>query len=296
MRRPLSQFRLGIDGGGTRCRFALTRPGTRFEHVLGGANAHTDLANAISILTDGLNALAREAGLSKDELRGVPTFAGLAGVMDDTAAKAVETALPLDSVIIEDDRRSAVAGALGGDNGVVASIGTGSFVVRQSNAGLRFLGGYGADLGDEASGCWLGKSLLTRLLHCRDGLKEDSPLVRDTWQRFDGRVDQVLKFAQSASPSEFAQFAPTVVEAAIAGDVNGQDLMQAGAAYIDDCLSALAWPGDEPVCLIGGLGKRYASFLPVRIARCLAEPRGSALDGALYLADTISAQNARAVS
>lgn len=296
MSEPFASYRIGIDGGGTRCRFALIASGKRFETVLGGANVHTDLTKAIAVLKAGLQALGTEAGLSPDELAKVPAYAGLAGVTDDATVKAIVTSLPLDVVTVEDDSRSAVAGALGSRSGVVAGIGTGSFVVRQSDSGMRFLGGYGADLGDEASGCWLGKALLARLLHCRDGLKEESELVAETWKRFDGRVESLLKFAQSASPSEFADLAPAVVDAAIEGDINGEDLMAQGARYIEDCLTALGWPDGEPVCLIGGIGPRYASFLPARISSCLRPPEGTALDGALHLADVLSARNQRVAS
>lgn len=296
MSEPFASYRIGIDGGGTRCRFALTASGKRFETVLGGANVHTDLAKGIAVLKEGLQALGAEAGLPPEQLAMVPAYAGLAGMTDDATAKSVEAALPLDLITVEDDRRSAVAGALGSQDGVVVGIGTGSFVVRQSDGGMQFLGGYGADLGDEASGCWLGKALLARMLHCRDGLREESDLIAETWKQFDGRVAPLLKFAQSASPFRFADLAPAVIDAAIEGDINGEDLMLQGARYIEDCLTALAWPAGEPVCLIGGIGPRYASFLPARISSCLHPPEGTALDGALHLADVLSARNQRVAS
>ncbi|PVB60595.1 BadF/BadG/BcrA/BcrD ATPase family protein [Labrenzia sp. 011] len=294
MSSPLSTYRIGIDGGGTHCRFALTTPGGRHECVLGSANVHTDFKGTMEVLKAGLNELADAAGLPRERLGAVPSYAGLAGVTDETAADEIRHALQMDCLIVADDRPSAVAGALDRADGTVAGVGTGSFLARQFAEEVTLLGGYGADLGDEASGCWLGKQLLVRLLHCRDGLKPDSPLISEIWSEFDNRVSAVLKYAREATPSGFAGLAPRLVDAAQSGDPNGLELMKLGAAYIEKCLSALGRPEGESICLIGGLGKHYAGYLSGQVAACLSEPKGTALDGALLLAETSSKRIQRA--
>ena len=60
--------------------------------------------------------------------------------------------------------------------------------------------------------------------------------------------------------------------------------MAEGAAYIVAGLHGLGWMPGERVCPIGGLAPEYAAFLPDDLSRCLSEPEGSALDGALSLA------------
>lgn len=296
MSEPFSTHRIGIDGGGTRCRFALATPEGRFEEVLGGANVHTDLDKSINVLRAGLAALADASGLEPDRFNEIPAYAGLAGVIDKRSACAIEEALDLTCLTVEDDRRSTVVGALGHVDGVVAGIGTGSFVGRQAAGSTRFTGGYGADLGDEASGCWLGRKLLSALLHSRDGLLEASPLINQTWTQYDGRLDQVLAIGKNAAPFEIADFAPRIVAAAEDGDAVGAALMREGAAYIEASMAALGRRAGEPVCLTGGLGKHYAAYLCADIAACVREPEGNALHGALLLAGTRSAPKQRVAS
>lgn len=291
-----STYLIGIDGGGTSCRFALAMPGRRVEAVLAGANVHTDLGKALAVLARGLEELADRAGVPVDTLRAVPAYAGLAGVTGGGVSAVVADALPLDYLVVEDDRRCAVVGALGAANGAVAGIGTGSFLARQDTANVSLLGGYGADLGDEASGCWLGKQLLVRMLHCLDGLAEPSDLTARTWDVFESSLGTLLKFGQEAGPADFAKFAPQIVAAANNGDANGVALMHQGAVYIERCLNVLGWQAGEPFCLIGGLAGHYLPFLPMAIADSVAAPRGSALDGAVQLAADLAAPKVRVVS
>jgi len=287
MSKPDSYILIGIDGGGTRCRFAIKTNLGAHEFALQGANVHTDRPAALAILQEGLSILCERAGIRKSALQDAKGYAGLAGIVNRRQAREIEEALPLGAVCVEDDRRSAVVGALGSSVGAVAGIGTGSFVARQTDTDLKILGGYGADLGDEASGCWLGKALLARTLHARDGLAEHSGLIAETWQRFGDDLETLLTFAKQAKPFQLAELAPMVVNAAAAGDPNAKALMSQGADYILQCLAALGRVDGEPLCLLGGLAPHYAPFLPENVGNCIVEAQGSALDGALQLAAKI---------
>jgi len=295
MSKPASHILIGIDGGGTRCRFAIKTNRKHYEIVLAGANTHTDRATALATLKQGLSALREKAQLSQQDINEARCYAGLAGIVNRRQAEELEQALPIKALLIEDDRRGAVVGALGTDHGAVAGIGTGSFVARQSQSGLKILGGYGADLGDEASGCWLGKMLLGRTLHWLDGLAPHSDLIDAAWQRFDADLETLLSFAKQAKPSQFAELAPLVVEAASANDLNGKALMSEGADYILRCLDALSWTPGEPLCLLGGLAPHYQPHLPANVTASLTLAKGTALDGALLLAERV-AENAGALS
>lgn len=52
---------LAIDGGGTRCRFALEQPAERVVVETGPANAHTDFNGTVSQLKSGIKSLAERA-------------------------------------------------------------------------------------------------------------------------------------------------------------------------------------------------------------------------------------------
>ena len=87
-------------------------------------------------------------------------------------------------------------------------------------------------------------------------------------------------FSLNSQPSDYARLARDVVAAAEAGDPLGARLMQEGAAYIRRALEVVGWKPSEALCLTGGLGPAYASWLE----RPTVTAKGTALDGALALA------------
>jgi len=275
---------LGIDGGGTSCRIALLWRGNRYESRSGSANVTSDPQGAVGAISVGLTDVAKQAGIDVRELRQTPAHLGLAGATTPAVCDQVKAMLPLVRASVSDDQLTTLAGALTRDDGVVVSIGTGSFLARQQQEARWFLGGHGLALGDEASGAWLGRALLARVLHSVDGLAPFSPLTEDILTEFGGEAGAVSLFAATASPARYGQYAPKVVAAAGAGDVAGLALMQSGAAYILAGLKALTWQEGDALCLMGSLGPLYRPYLPDHVTRCVRAPKGTALDGALFLA------------
>ncbi len=275
---------IGVDGGGSSCRFALLWRGQRTEVTLGRANVATDRSGAISTIEAGLEALADKAGMPLSQLQSCPAYLGLAGAVDRAAAEAVAAAVSLKRVMVEDDRSAAVVGALAGGPGTVAGIGTGSFLARNSDAGLRLVGGWGFQIGDEASGAWLGKQLLNMVLQSVDGLRDWTGLTENTYADFDGSAGTLVHFSLSATPADFARFAPAIVRAAGAGDAVAVTLMQRGAGYVSETVRALGWTPPEPLCLVGGVAPHYQGYLPADMAQSVTPAKESALEGALRLA------------
>jgi glucosamine kinase len=270
----------GIDGGGSTCRFALMTGGVRTELSLGAANAFTDRAGAIATLRDGITALASGAGLSQADVASARLHAGLAGIMTAADAADVAAALPVRQARVTDDRPTSLRGALGGADGTLAAIGTGSFFGRQNGGDTRFIGGWGFRLGDEASGAWIGRSLLSSVLHAVDGLRPMTPLIGAVLDDFDDAPSKLVTAAQDYSPRDFAALAARAVDAARQNDPLAIELMRDGAAWTIRAVTALGWTRAEPLCLIGGLGPHYAPFMDADVSA----PRGNALDGALALA------------
>lgn len=275
---------IGVDGGATSCRFALCSDGSRHEVTLGSANATSDFSGTIATLKDGLGRLSDLSGISLNDLAECNAYLGLAGVMSQSCGDEIAASLPLHYVVVEDDRRTAVAGALGDLDGAVVGLGTGSFFARQHDGRTEFVGGWGAVLGDEASGSWLGRKLLARVLWTVDGRADPSILTKEVLERFGDRPSELVAYAAKASPAQFAEFAPLVSDAAALGDTVALHLLQDGAAHIATALNALGWQPEEPVCFLGGVSSYYEAQLPPSITARRCEPRGSALDGALHLA------------
>jgi len=279
---------IGVDGGGTSCRIGLNLDGYRYEIKTGCANVTSDFAGALRSISLGVSALADMAGFPVQRLHELPIYLGLAGVLDETAALQVKKALPFKRIQVADDRISTLTGALDGADGAVAGIGTGSFLASQRDGKVKLVGGYGFRIGDEASGAWLGRALLTKTLHALDGLQPHSALSNDILSQLGGDTAGIVRFASSATPQDFGRFAPLVVQAANDGDDIGIALMQAGAKYITSVLSAVGWLHSTPLCLTGGVGPHYIGFLPAEIAAKVTDPIGTGLDGALILASRMA--------
>jgi glucosamine kinase len=284
---------IGICRSGTAFSFALQTGDRRCDAHLDLTDLHSDLSSIIETIQTGLRSLADKAEVDIAVLEDIPTYLGLSGISSLHDAETVKLALPLKRAVIEDDRRSVVTGALGSENGSVVSIGTGSFVSRQINGEARLIGGYGTVLGNEASGSWLGKKLLERVLHCEDGLVKSSPIIKTAWDTFDGAPDKLLDFAQSANPGQFATFATAITNAAQKDDPNAKYLMRLGAAYIKRSLETLEYRSGETICLIGEFAEEYAALLPSPIAEDLRQPQGTALDGAIQLAQKLGSADSR---
>lgn len=274
---------IGVDGGGSTCRFALDADSHVHEVRGGSANVSTDLHGALATLRNGLESLAHSAGLILDDLRDARAYLGLAGVVSPKIAATVAEMLPLDTAVVEDDRIAAVTGALGQDDGAVLGIGTGSFLARRTSGHIDLIGGWGAILGDEASGADLGRKLLSRTLHAADGLIPGSDLTTELLRELNGPAG-IVGFAATAKPVDFARYAPRIVTAATGGDVIATGLMEDGAAYITTGLNRLGWQPGERLCPIGGLAQQYGAFLPAPVAKALTDPDDTALAGALALA------------
>jgi glucosamine kinase len=275
---------LGIDGGGTSCRAALLWRGKRFEARSGSANVTSDFKGAILAISDVVRDVALQARLSLPDLMDIPAHLGLAGATTPEICAKVIASLPLTKAAVSDDQMTTLVGALVAEDGALVSVGTGSFLASQKAGQRRFLGGHGLALGDEASGAWLGRALLARILHSLDGLVPHSALTQDVFSAFNQEAGAISLFAASASPGRYGHYAPMVVSAAEAGDEAAVVLMQAGAGYILAGLKSLNWQQDEALCLMGSLGSFYLPYLPQPVRDSVRPAKASALDGALTLA------------
>lgn len=285
-----TEFFIGVDGGGTGCRAALSRAGGagRVEAAGGPSNVTSDFDGALATIRSLIDGLLERAG-TQAASGPASVHLGLAGVTGAAMAARVEAALsaalPGHRVRATGDQVTMLAGALGprGD-GCVVGIGTGSFVARRAGQQVRSLGGRGLILGDQASGAWFGLRLLQDVTLMLDGLAPPTPLSRTVAERYGGEPARLIAFARGASPADFATFAPELIAAGRADDPLALRLLHEGCAYIAAGLAALGWRPGETVCLTGGLGPALEPWLAPDIRAALAPPRGTALDGALMLA------------
>ncbi len=270
------QLFLGIDGGGTGCRAAAADAAGRVlgRGEAGPANIASDPEGAAANILAAAESAVAAAGGGEVRAAGL----GLAGANAAGAAERLRDALPWRRIAVVTDGITALKGALGPEDGVVAALGTGSVFAVQRAGVIRQIGGRGLVLGDEASGAWIGRTVLAASLRAVDGFTPMTPLLAALVEEMGG-PDGVVAFSLRARPADFAALAPRVVES---GDPAAQAVMARAEADVAEAVSLLRAGDDLPVVFLGGLGtvfsKRMAGRLRVRAAR------GTALDGALMLA------------
>lgn len=271
------QLFLGIDGGGTGCRAAVADAS---GHVL--ARAEAGPANIASDLTGATANILRAADQALAALGARPAMVraglGLAGANAAGVAGQLAAVLPFAGVRVVTDAITAVMGALGEGDGIVAAMGTGSVFGVQRTGAVRQIGGRGLAMGDEGSGAWIGRAILARALRAVDGLEEMTPLLRALIDEAGGD-DKVVAFSLTARPADYAALVPRVLSAA---DAAAEAVMQAATDHVAAAVTVLQAGQGLPVVFLGGLGPTFAARLAGRWP--IRPPLGTALDGALRLA------------
>lgn len=274
---------IAVDGGGTHCRLALSAGDATHVAEAGSANVTTDFSTAVAHMSQGLLDLASRAGCALGDLRDIPAYFGLAGVTGGRMARRVAEALPLSYVRVEDDRRSALRGALGARDGGIAHCGTGSFLALQIGQETHLAGGWGSVLGDEASAMWVGRLALAEALRADDGLVARSPLIGALFAEL-GDTSDIVAFAATARPADFGHFARTVTRYAEQDDAVARSILQTAADSIASALPQLGWKPGMALALTGGIAPVYKPYLPWTLRDALIEPEGAPIDGAIALA------------
>ena len=273
---------LGVDGGGSGCRAALCdATGRVLGRGTGGpANATSDFDGACASVGAAIHAALAEAGLTAGDVVG--GFLGLAGMRYPAQAEAMSARLDLRNCTVTEDRPTVMAGALGGDDGAVVALGTGSFVGVVRGGVTRAVGGWGLQVSDVASAAWIGRAGLAATLEAVDGMQDRGPMARALLDRWGGDTDAIVDFAATARPVDYGALAPVVTGAA-GDDPAAGAIMRTAADWIDRALVALGHDESLPVVMTGGTGVAVQPWL-AREGRVFRAPTGSALDGALLLA------------
>lgn len=264
---------LGIDGGGSGCRAALADASGRvIARAEGGpANIASDFDGALATLR------ATIATVSAGQEGALRAVLGLAGTNLSGAGARLEAALPFPARVVQDVTTS-VRGALGRADGIVAALGTGSVFARQTGGEIRAIGGWGLRLGDEGSGAWIGRAMLSHVTRVLDGYFPATDLTTALVAEFGGGPG-VVRFSLTATPADFAALVPRILAAAQAGDVAAEAVIDAARAEIRRAIAHLQPEAPLPVTWIGGLGAALA------VEDWATRPAlGTALDGALALA------------
>ena len=272
------QLVLGVDGGGTGCRAAVADLSGRVlgRGEAGAANIASEPDGAAGNIRLAIERALGQAGGTGTQIR--RAVLGLAGANLPGAPERLAETLPYPQVKVVTDAITAARGALGDQDGILAAIGTGSVFAVQRGGTIRQYGGYGFLLGDEGSGASLGRALLSRALRAHDGVVPMTPLLTQVLDDIGG-PGQIVAFAFTARPADFAAYAPQVTDST---DPAAQAIRAEAEGEVARMLDTLQAGTGLPVVFLGGLGPHYARRFqkPWPIIPAL----GTGLDGALHLA------------
>lgn len=278
---------LGIDGGGTNCRARVRAADGRLvgEATGGPSNIATDPDEAIANIAKVSEAAFANGGLPATHLAQCSACFGLAGAnMAGATARVEAHAWPFQKLRIEHDGIIACVGAHAGEDGAIASIGTGAVYVVSIGGKWQTFGGWGFVLSDQGSGADLGREALRRSLYARDGIIEATPFTDAVWARFDGSVEKLQLFVEGAKPRDYGALAPLLFQYAEQGDPIARFIIERGQTGVTLALDHIVKLGIVRICLLGSIGKAYRPYLPERFKPYLARPRHDPLDGAILLA------------
>jgi glucosamine kinase len=277
---------LGVDGGGTHTRARVRDQAGRLlgEGEAGPGNARLGDAGFAEVMRACRIAL-NAAGLSERDYGDVHAGLGLAGTQQAADRAAVlARPHPFASLAVDTDAYAAFLGAFAGGDGAILILGTGSCGLIELDGRRTTVGGWGAELADDASGYAIGRLGVRRALLALDGLALATPLTDDVLAVFEGKPDNAVAWATTAVPGDYAKFAPRVFAAAERGDAVAAGIVEQAARdavmYIDRLLAL----GAREIAMIGGIFPRLLPRLPQRVRPFLVAPKADAMDGAILLA------------
>ncbi|MBF9232692.1 BadF/BadG/BcrA/BcrD ATPase family protein [Microvirga alba] len=280
---------LGIDGGGTKCRARLrdAKGALLGEGTGGPSNIRLDpdlVWN--SILTACREALG-QAGLQEADLKRIHAGMGAAGAGQTSAVeRLLSRPHPFFSFAIDTDAHTAWLGAFGGRDGAILIVGTGSCGYGVVGGQRRYVGGWGYEISDEGSGAAIGREALRRIIWAYDGRIASTPLSRTLLAEFGNDPEILVDWVGKARPSDYARYAPIVLEHAEQRDPLGIALVTEAASGMAQIATRLLDLGAPALCLFGGLAEPLRLWLPPPLQQAIAPPAADALDGAILLGQT----------
>jgi len=277
---------LGVDGGGTHTRARVRDEGGALlgEGSAGPGNARLGNSAYAEVMHACREALTA-AGIGERDYGRVHAGFGLAGTQQEADRSAVLTRPhPFATLAVDTDAYAAFLGAFEGNEGAILILGTGSCGLVEIAARRTTVGGWGAELADDASGFAIGRAAIRRAMLALDGLAPSTPLTDEILAMFERSPDKAVAWATAAVPGDYAKFAPMVFVAAERSDPVALAIVEQAAHDATLYIDRLRDLGARAIAMIGGVFPRLLPRLPDRVRAFLVQPKADAMDGAILLA------------
>lgn len=222
---------IGIDGGGSKTMAMVAdEQGTTLGEATGAPSAVRagGVDASAQVIVETARAALQAAGA--DAAPRV-VCVGAAGVGRESLRlelwEALNAAELADEVIVQSDFSIAFEDAFGEKTGILLLAGTGSVAMGRGPAGaMERCGGWGPDFGDEGGGAWIGRKALSIVAASADGREPETALTGAILTATESTaVEDLVAWAADATPSRLAALAPIVVQAADAGDLRANSLL-----------------------------------------------------------------------
>jgi len=297
------QLYLGIDGGQSSTTALIgEKIGDGTGRVLGvgragpcnHASAGEGRRKFVAAITESVKQAAASAGLSQPIIFEAACL-GLSGGPDDKEALVKET-IRAERYLITHDAHIALAGATGGEPGIVVIAGTGSMVFGRNAAGVTArAGGWGYIFGDEGGAFDLVRQALRAVLRNEEGWGPPTALREALLEVASARTaNQLLHllYTDEYPRDRVASWANLVDQAARAGDAVAGDILGSAAQALATLAAAVRRQLFEQsskvnVCYSGGvfgsepLLERFRMLVELEEGNQVSIPRHNAAEGAL---------------
>lgn len=271
-----TEFFLGIDGGGSKCKAIVVDANNNIlgTGIAGPANPLHGYDQAVNSVTESAKLALKDAGLDDVELKDVIAGVGLAGVNLPVLFEQMSNwQHPFKKMFLATDLLIACLGAHDGQDGAVMITGTGSCGFSYVDGHPYTLGGHGFPHGDKGSGAWFGFQAANHVLMSLDGLKADSMINEKVLTLLDVKDGLEMVEVIAGKPAAFyGRMANLVFDAAEAGDVVAKGIVDEGAGYISGIARQLEKQNPPRISLIGGLTPRIKPWLDEDVKAKLEEP------------------------
>jgi N-acetylglucosamine kinase-like BadF-type ATPase len=243
------RYFLGVDGGGTKTRFALMDEARNLAGVVTlGTTYHPDVGidGVRDVLTRGVRQVLAEAGIEASRLDFA--FFGLPAHGEDSAITPALEALPRailghDRFAVDNDMVCGWAGSLGAEDGINVVAGTGSIGYGERGSRAARAGGWGEAFSDEGSAYWIAMQGLNVYSRMSDGRLPKGPLhaLINEALGLEHDLDLCAQVygANARSRGELAKLSPLVTRAANSGDAHAQDIFVRAARELAQIADAL---------------------------------------------------------
>ena len=203
------------------------------------------------------------------------------------------------SVAVIDDGLAGYFGAVGNNDGVVLSIGSGTVAIAGRRGSYSHADGIGHIFGDLGGGFWLGKAALERVLATLEG-RDDATFLAEFFEAEIKSYESLKSHTDAKAQLLCINAAKTLLEAAEAKNTDAITIRDKGAEYLAKTIRA-AWTNvggmrneGISIALLGKLAenKGYAESIRRRTSSVLpqitlVEPLGNHLDGAIFIAENV---------